>query len=285
MSIPADTRKYEQETDDDALSLYLNEIRRIPLLSRDEEKELARSAKRGDTNAKRKMAVSNLRFVVAVARKYRNQGVSFMDLISEGNIGLMRAVDKFDVDKGCHFITYAVWWIRQSILHAIAVKSGLIRLPVNQSYKMVQLKKLTDEGVEQENREMDLQQAAERLNIDYSMARHLLQHQTGYVSLDEEDGRSVADTVMDEKSSAPDELAINNALQNEISEALSILSERESEIIRHRFGIDGKMVLTLEEIAKRFNLSKERIRQIEIRTLKKLRHCTQIRNLRKLIER
>jgi len=285
MSIPAHTRKHENETDDDTLSLYLNEIRRIPLLSRDEEKELARSAKHGDTNAKSKMAVSNLRFVVAVARKYRNQGVSFMDLISEGNIGLMRAVDKFDVDKGCHFITYAVWWIRQSILHAIAVKSGLIRLPVNQSYKMIQLKKLTDEGIEQGNREMDIQQAAKRLNIDYSMAQHLLRHQTGYVSLDEEDGRSVIDTVKDEKSSAPDEIAINKALQNEIGEALSVLSERESEIIRYRFGIDGEMILTLEEIAKRFNLSKERIRQIEIRTLKKLRHCAQIRNLRKLIER
>ena len=283
MSIPADT-------DDDTLSLYLKEIRRIPLLSKDEEKELARSAKRGDAEAKRKIAASNLRFVVSVARKYRNQGLSFMDLISEGNIGLIRAVDKFDVDKGCHFITYAVWWIRQSILHAIAVKSGLIHLPVNQSYKMLQLKKLTHEDGEQESGEMDIHKAAERLNIDYSMARHLLQYQTDYISFDalafdEENGCKVADLVKDEKSNAPDDVAINRAMQNEIGEALSGLSERESEIIRYRFGIDGQMVLTLEEIGKRFNLSKERIRQIENRTLKKLRHCAQIRNLKKLIER
>ena len=290
MSIPTDTRKHEAEADNDALSLYLKEISRIPLLTRDEEQELARNAKCGDSEAKRRMALSNLRFVVTMARKYRNQGVSFMDLISEGNIGLMRAVDKFDVDKGYHFITYAVWWIRQSMLHAIAVKSGLIRLPVNQSYKMVQLKKMINECAGKQNENIDIDQVADKLNIDHTMARDLLQHQTDYIPFDahifdDEDGPRVVDMVKDEQSDAPEEIAINKALQREVRKALATLPKRESEIIRYRFGIDGEIPLTLEEIGKRFNLSKERIRQIENRTLKKLRHCSQIRNLKKLIVR
>jgi RNA polymerase primary sigma factor len=290
MSIPTDTRKHDTVAENDALSLYLKEISRIPLLTRDEEQELARNAKCGDGEAKRRMALSNLRFVVTMARKYRNQGVSFMDLISEGNIGLMRAVDKFDVDKGYHFITYAVWWIRQSMLHAIAVKSGLIRLPVNQSYKMVQLKKMINECAGKQNEKMDIDTVADKLNIDHTMARDLLQHQTDYIPFDacifdDKDGPRVVDMVKDEQSNAPDEIAINKALQQEVREALSTLTERESEIIRYRFGIDGEIPLTLEEIGKRLNLSKERIRQIENRILKKLRHCSQIKNLKKLIVR
>jgi RNA polymerase primary sigma factor len=288
MSIPTDARKYE--ADEEALSQYLKDINNIPLLSRAEEQELARNAKKGDAEAKHRMAVSNLRFVVSIARKYRNQGISFMDLISEGNIGLMRAVEKFDVDKGYHFITYAVWWIRQSMLHAIAVKSGLIHLPVNLSYKMVQLKKLVKDSSEKGSEDVNIQRAADRLNIDYALACNLLQHQTDYIPFearlfDDEDSPKVVDMIKDEQSDAPDEIVINKALQENIRKALSTLSRRESEIIRYRFGIDGSAPLTLEEIGKRFNLSKERIRQIENRTLQKLRKCSQIRSLRKLVDR
>jgi RNA polymerase primary sigma factor len=290
MSIPTETCIYESDTEESALTLYLKDIRKIPLLSREEERELAKKAKQGDAEAKRRIAVSNLRFVVSVALGYRNQGVPFMDLISEGNLGLMRAVEKFDVDKGYHFITYAVWWIKQAMLHAIAVKSGLIRLPVNRAYQMVQLKKLTEDADGQESGGIDVHEAADKLNIDYSVARDLTQYQTDYVSFeallfDDDDGPRVVDLVQDEKSNSPDEIAINRVLQVEIREALSTLTERESNILRYRFGIDGEIPLSLEEIGKRFNLTKERIRQIEKRTLQKLRHSSKIRDLRKLIAR
>jgi RNA polymerase primary sigma factor len=288
MSIPSDTGKHESEAESNAFSLYLKEISRIPLLSRGEEQELARSAKRGDAEAKRKMVASNLRFVISVARNYRNQGVSFMDLISEGNLGLMRAVDKFDVDKGYHFITYAVWWIRQSILKAIAVKSGLIRLPLNRANQLVQLKKLTDTLAREENSEMSMYEAADMLSMDHAVARELLQTQTDYISLDaplyeEGDGSKVGDMLEDPRSASPDEITINRTLQSEIRELLSTLSEKESEILRCRFGLDGSKPLSLKEIGKRFNLTKERIRQIEKRTLEKLRHSSRMRHLRDLI--
>jgi RNA polymerase primary sigma factor len=288
MSVPSDTSRHDSKAESNAFALYLKEISKIPLLTRKEEQELARSAKGGDEEAKRRMVASNLRFVVRVARNYRNQGVSLMDLISEGNLGLMRAADKFDVDKGYHFITYAVWWIRQSILKAIAVKSGLIRLPLNRANQLAQLRRLTEDLSREERSEMSMYEAADMLNMDHALARELLQIQTDYVSLDapltdEGDGARLGDVLEDDLSDSPDEIAINQTLQMEIRDVLSTLSDKESEILCCRFGLDGSKPLSLKEIGKRFNLTKERIRQIEKRTLEKLRHSSKIRRLRDLI--
>jgi RNA polymerase primary sigma factor len=288
MSVPTDNSRHDSETELNAFALYLKDINKIPLLTRKEEQELARSAKGGDEEAKRRIVASNLRFVVRVARNYRNQGVSLMDLISEGNLGLMRAADKFDVDKGYHFITYAVWWIKQSILKAIAVKSGLIRLPLNRATQLAQLKRLTEDLSREERGEMSIYEAADMLGMDHAFARELLQVQTDYVSLDapladEWDGARFGDVLEDDLSDPPDEIAINQTLQSEIRNVLSTLSDKESEILCCRFGLDGSKPLSLKEIGKRFNLTKERIRQIEKRTLEKLRHSSKIRRLRDLI--
>jgi len=288
MSIPADNDKHELDIDSSILSAYLREIDRIPLLSRNEEVELARSAKMGDAEAKRRIVASNLRFVVTVAKKYRNQGVPLMDLISEGNLGLMRAAEKFDVDRGYHFITYAVWWVRQSILKAIAVKSGMIRLPLNRANQLLQLKKLTDEITGRENRDMNVFEAADILNIDYTVTRDLMNFRTDFISIDaplydESEATKVGDMLEDDRFKAPDEIAINKSIQLKIREILSTLSEKESEVLRCRFGLDGEKPLSLKEIGKRLNLTKERIRQIEKRTLEKLRHSKNLRQLKEWI--
>jgi RNA polymerase primary sigma factor len=287
MSVLLNNGKHDYDVNPNILSAYMKEIDRIPLLSREEEVELARRAKGGDEKAKERIVASNLRFVVTVAKNYRNQGLPLMDLISEGNIGLMKAVEKFDVEKGYHFITYAVWWIRQSILKAIAVKSGMIRLPLNRANQLMQLKKLTNEVAGQENRDVDVVEAADRLNIDHTLIRDLMKYRMDFISIDvplsdESDSPKVSDMIEDDRFRAPDEIAINSSIQLKIREILSTLPDKESQILRCRYGLDGEKPLSLREIGKRLNLTKERIRQIERKTLEKLRRSKNLRQLQEM---
>ena len=264
-------------SDDNVLSMYLAEINRVPLLSREEEKDLATRARDGDEAAKEHLARANLRFVVNVAKRYQNQGLPLSDLVSEGNIGLMNAIERFDVDRGYHFISYAVWWIRQAILKAICEKSRLIRLPLNRANELVQIEKARKELAGTRSTEPRVAEVAAHINMKEDHVERLLSISRDLVSLDspvyaDRDASSVGDFVPDEAAPAPDEQAMDNALREQISRVLKTLTEKEADIIERRFGLNGRRPLSLKEIGERYRLTKERIRQIEKKALRTLRH-------------
>ncbi len=270
--------------DDNILSTYLKEINKIPLLTREEEYTLAIAAASGDPSAKEKLIRANLRFVVNVAKKYQNQGLPLMDLISEGNIGLMNAVDRFDADKGYHFISYAVWWIRQAILKAVCEKSRLIRLPLNRANELVQIEKARKVVINNRSEESELREIAELLNMDKDHVSDILNIAREMVSLDspvyaDRDSSSVGDFIEDERYSLPEEQAIVNNLRADIDEVLSSLTEKEAEIIRFRFGLNGHKAMSLKEIGEVFKLTKERIRQIEKKAIKRMQHPSRMNKL------
>ncbi len=261
--------------DENTLSIYLKEINRIPLLSREDEDKYARAAALGDQHAKDMLVKSNLRFVVNVAKKYQNQGLPLSDLISEGNIGLINAIERYDVDKGFHFISYAVWWIRQSILKAVCEKSRMIRLPLNRANELVQIEKARKyiEGSRTEDGE--IREIARMLNMDASHVADLVSVSRDLVSLetpvfDERDSSVVGDFVENTGYTAPVETVIEKNLKDDIDAVLETLSEKEAEVIRFRFGLNGRRAMSLKEIGDRFKLTKERIRQIEKSALKRL---------------
>ena len=264
-------------SDDNVLSMYLAEINRVPLLSREEEKDLATRARDGDEAAKEHLARANLRFVVNVAKRYQNQGLPLSDLVSEGNIGLMNAIERFDVDRGYHFISYAVWWIRQAILKAICEKSRLIRLPLNRANELVQIEKARKELAGTRSTEPRVAEVAAHINMKEDHVERLLSISRDLGSLDspvyaDRDASSVGDFVPDEAAPAPDEQAMDNALREQISRVLKTLTEKEADIIERRFGLNGRRPLSLKEIGERYRLTKERIRQIEKKALRTLRH-------------
>ena len=267
------------------LSVYLKEINRIPLLTREEEDRYARAARDGEKFAKDKLVQANLRFVVNVAKKYQNQGLPLTDLISEGNIGLMNAIERFDVDKGYHFISYAVWWIRQAILKAICEKSRMIRLPLNRANELVQIEKARKEIAGQKGSEMEeIREIARMLNMDADHVKDLTHIAREHVSLEtpvyaERDSSNLGDFVEDTSHQTPDEMIVHDALKSDINLILSTLSEKEAEIIQYRFGLNGRTPLSLKEIGDRYNLTKERIRQIEKKALKRLQHPTRSKYL------
>lgn len=270
--------------DDNILSTYLKEINKIPLLTREEEYTLAIAAANGDPSAKEKLIRANLRFVVNVAKKYQNQGLPLMDLISEGNIGLMNAVDRFDADKGYHFISYAVWWIRQAILKAVCEKSRLIRLPLNRANELVQIEKARKVVINNRSEESELREIAELLNMDKDHVSDILNIAREMVSLDspvyaDRDSSSVGDFIEDERYSLPEEQAIVNNLRADIDEVLSSLTDKEAEIIRFRFGLNGHKAMSLKEIGEVFKLTKERIRQIEKKAIKRMQHPSRMNKL------
>lgn len=263
--------------DDNILSLYLKEINTIPLLTREEEVKYATEAALGNEFAKNKLIKANLRFVVNVAKKYQNQGLPLADLISEGNIGLMNAIERFDVEKGYHFISYAVWWIRQAILKAICEKSRMIRLPLNRANELVQIEKVRKDLQNNNGLEPEMEEVAKKLSMDKEHVEDLLNISRDLVSLDtpvydEKDSSLLSDFVEDKGYQAPDEMAIDNSLKADINDLLKTLSHKEADIIQYRYGLNGRRPMSLKEIGTRYNLTKERIRQIEKKAIKRLQH-------------
>jgi RNA polymerase primary sigma factor len=272
-----------------SLSVYLREINKIPLLTRAEEINLARSAAKGFQDAKDKLIKANLRFVVNVAKKYQNQGLTLSDLISEGNLGLITAVDKFDVEKGYHFISYAVWWIKQSILKAICEKSRMIRLPLNRANELLQIEKVKREIGSNKDGEADIDEIADFLDMDKSRINDLINASKEFVSLEtplssDKDANTISDLMEDTKGADPEEVLINNTLQDSIEEVLSTLTEKESNVIKFRFGLNGERPHSLKEIGDKYNLTKERIRQIEKKAISRLRHPIRSQKLQSYIK-
>jgi RNA polymerase primary sigma factor len=284
---PAARSGYRSD-DENVLSIYLKEINRIPLLTREEEDYYARRAREGDPEAKNVLIRANLRFVVNVSKKYQNQGLPLSDLISEGNIGLMNAIDRFDVDKGYHFISYAVWWIRQGILKAICEKSRMIRLPLNRANELVQIEKVRKEIQSQRGEDPEVGEIAKSLDMDQDHVADLINISRDLISLEtpvyaEKDSSLLGDFVEDVGYEHPESVLIEHSLQEDIDEVLGTLTKKEAEIIQYRFGLNGRSPLSLKEIGDRYNLTKERIRQIEKKALKRLQHPSRSHRLQSYI--
>ncbi|MBR4684717.1 MAG: sigma-70 family RNA polymerase sigma factor [Spirochaetia bacterium] len=271
--------------DDNVLAIYLNEINRIPLLSREDEEKYAALAAQGDKNAREILIKSNLRFVVNVAKKYRNKGLPIADLINEGNLGLINAIEKYDVSRGYHFISYAVWWIRQAILKAIGEKSKMIRLPLNRFGELVQIEKARKVMFETFGREPDAAEIAEKVNMDRKDVAELLSISREYVSLDTpvkpgtRDASLLGDFIEDKKVQQPEEAVVSESLKVEVSKLLDKLPEKEAAILKQRYGIGGEAPKSLKEIGDLFHLTKERIRQIEKRAILRLKAMPKAKEL------
>ncbi len=275
--------------DEEVLSMYLKEINRIPLLTREEENDLALKARDGDKAAQNKIVNANLRFVVNVAKKYQNHGLDLVDLISEGNIGLMTAISKFDVTKGYHFISYAVWWIRQAILKAVCEKSRSIRLPLNRANELVQIEKARKTVAGKKTEEQEIQEIAGMLNMDASHVREMILISQEMISLDSpvkgSDGENteIGDFVEDDRYGNPDAQAIHSAMKDDIEDALSTLKPNEEKVLRLRYGLDGDKPMSLKEVGDVCNLTKERIRQIEKRAIVRMQHPVRARVLKSYV--
>lgn len=267
--------KADSANETNVLSIYLREINKVPLLSREEEDRYARAAALGDQAAKDMLVKGNLRFVVNVAKRYQNQGIPLSDLISEGNIGLINAIERYDVDKGYHFISYAVWWIRQAILKAICEKSRMIRLPLNRANELVQIekaRKYVSAGLSEDG---EIAEIARMLDMDAAHVADLVNVSRDLVSLetpvfDERDSSVLGDFVENGNYTSPDDYVIEQGLKEDINSVLDTLTEKESEVVQYRFGLNGRRAMSLKEIGDRFHLTKERIRQIEKAALKRL---------------
>ncbi len=257
------------------LDSYLQEIGRISLLKADEEVDLARRIKEGDMEAMHKLVRSNLRFVVSVAKKYQGQGLPLSDLINEGNYGLMKAAQRFDETRGFKFISYAVWWIRQSILQALAEQSRVVRLPLNRIGTISKIRKTTARLSQDLKRRPNVNELADALGIKSKKVRDALNHAGRHVSVDaplgEEDNNSLLDILMETDTEAPDDYLMGESIKIDVERALVGLPPREAEITRLYFGIGHEHPMTLEEIGKRFELTRERVRQIKEKALRKLR--------------
>ena len=265
------------DNDNEVLSMYLAEINRIPLISHEEEYELALKAKNGDRAAREKLLNANLRFVVSVAKKFRGQGLPLSDLINEGNIGLITALDKFEPEKGYHFISYAVWWIRQAIMKAISEKGRTVRLPLNRANELMQIQKARKSLIhDMETADPSVEEIAEATGLDSSLVSDLLSISQDVVSFDspikkgEESDTALGEFIEDE-SDGPEKQVIDSALREEVRALLLRLSDKERDIIELRYGLSGGKPMSLKEIGEKYSLTKERIRQIEKRALEKLR--------------
>ena len=270
--------QYLDDISDDSVRLYLREIGKIPLLSAEEEMELAQRIVQGDKKAKDKMAEANMRLVVSIAKRYSGRGLDFLDLIQEGNTGLLRAVEKFDPDKGFKFSTYATWWIRQAITRAIADQARTIRIPVHMVETINKLLRTQRRMTQELNREPTIEELAKELEMEPDKVEHVMKIKQDISSLDAGVGRDgddedsvLGDFIEDEDTVSPEESATNQLLKEKVAEVLSSLSDREQKIVRMRFGLDNGKSHTLEEVGQEFAVTRERIRQIEAKALTKLR--------------
>ena len=257
------------------LDQYLQEIGQIPLLTPDEEVDLARRIKQADQDALHRLTRANLRFVVSVAKKYQGQGLSLADLINEGNYGLIKAAQRFDETRGFKFISYAVWWIRQAILQALAEQSRVVRLPLNRIGTISKIRKTSARLAQEHERAPNLEELANELEIDVEKVREAMQHTGRHLSMDapfnEDDDNSLLDVLPSDEGISPDDSLLDESVKIDIERALSLLHPREAEITRLYFGIGREHPLTLEEIGQRFGLTRERVRQIKEKALRKLR--------------
>ena len=273
---PIDTGTYFDDIADDSVRLYLREIGKIPLLSAEEELALARRVVKGDKDAKDKMAEANMRLVVSIAKRYVGRGLDLLDLIQEGNTGLLRAVEKFDPDKGFKFSTYATWWIRQAITRAIADQARTIRIPVHMVETINKLLRTQRRLTQELNREPTNDEIAKAMEIDVDKVEHIMKIKQDISSLDasvheDEEDSVLGDFIEDEETISPEESATNQLLKEHVKEMLNGLTEREQKIIRLRFGLEDGKNYTLEEVGQEFSVTRERIRQIEAKALAKLR--------------
>ena len=268
----------------DPVRMYLKEIGRISLLSPEEELELSEKVASGDEEAKNKLAESNLRLVVSIAKRYVGRGLLFLDLIQEGNIGLMKAVDKFDCDKGYKFSTYATWWIRQAITRALADQARTIRVPVHMVETINKMSRIQRQLTLELNREPSEEEIDKKMGISIDKVREVIKISQEPVSLEtpigEEDDSHLGDFIKDESSMSPEEYATNEILKEEIKSVLMTLQVREQEVLELRFGLIDGTCHTLEEVGKKFNVTRERIRQIEAKALRKLRHPSRAKKLK-----
>jgi len=257
------------------LDQYLKEIGQIDLVTPSEEADLARRIKEGDEDALLKLVSANLRFVVSVAKKYQGQGLHLTDLINEGNYGLIKAAKRFDETRGFKFISYAVWWIRQSILQALAEQGRVVRLPLNRIGTISKIRKASARLAQQKERRPNYEELAKELNVDVSKIREAMQHTGRHISMDapfnDDDDNSLLDVLPSKETLAPDNPMLDESVKIDIEFALSMLEAREAEITRLYFGIGREHPLTLEEIGQRFDLTRERVRQIKEKALRKLR--------------
>ena len=278
------TNKHSNENT--SLSLYLKEIEKIPLLDRDEEYKLAVMAKKGDSYARNRLVESNLRFVVSIAKQYQNRGLPLSDLISEGNIGLLTAMDKFEPEKGYHFISYAVWWIRQSILKAIGEKSRMIRLPMNRTADLVQILQAKTNLEENGYNDASIEDIAAECGMTREQVLEVMQMSREVSSLDApvgaEEDSSFGDFIESDLQK-PDEVVMDEALKESVKRILDTLPERERGIIALRFGLEGKKPMSLKEVGELYNLTKERIRQIEKKVLGQLSEDSIVQDLKAYI--
>lgn len=271
---------------DDSVRLYLREIGKIPLLSPEEEAELAKRIVKGDKKAKDKMVESNMRLVVSIAKRYGGRGLDFLDLIQEGNTGLLRAVEKFDPDKGFKFSTYATWWVRQAITRAIADQARTIRIPVHMVETINKVLRTSRKLTSELNREPTNEEIAKELDMEPEKIDYVMRIKQDIASLDASVGREgddedsvLGDFVEDEERDSPEDSAANQILKEQLSEIIATLTDREQKIIRLRFGIGGGRPHTLEEVGAEFDVTRERIRQIEAKALSKLRKNKETKKL------
>ena len=273
---------------EDPVRMYLKEIGKVPLLSAEEEIELAKKMEQGDENAKKRLAEANLRLVVSIAKRYVGRGMLFLDLIQEGNLGLIKAVEKFDYRKGYKFSTYATWWIRQAITRAIADQARTIRIPVHMVETINKLIRVSRQLLQELGREPTPEEIAEEMDMPVDRVREILKISQEPVSLEtpigEEEDSHLGDFIQDDNVPVPADAAAFTLLKEQLVEVLGTLTEREQKVLRLRFGLDDGRARTLEEVGKEFNVTRERIRRIEAKALRKLRHPSRSRKLKDYLD-